>query len=56
MNEQNLYLINENADLEKEISVLQKTIQNYDNNWNKMEEPTQRDIEQLYNLNQKIMR
>ena len=42
--------------LEKEISLLQKNIQNYDNNLNMMEEPTQSDIEQLYNINQKLMR
>ena len=56
LDEQNIYLINENAQLEKEISLLQKNIQNYDNKLNMMEDPTQSDIEQLYNINQKLMR
>ena len=56
LDEQNIFLINENAQLEKEISLLQKNIKNYDNNLNMMEEPTQSDIVQLHNLNQKLMR
>ena len=56
LDEQNLFLMNENAQLEKEINLLQQNIQNYDNNLNMMEEPTQSDIEQLYNINQKLMR
>jgi len=56
LDEQNLYLINENAQLEKEISLLQQNIKNYDHDLNIMEEPTQSDIEQLYNINQNLMR
>ena len=56
LDEQNLYLINENAQLEKEISLLQQNIKNYDHDLNIMEEPTLSDIEQLYNINQNLMR
>ena len=61
LEEENLLLTKENIQLEHEINLLQKNINfynhninNYDNNLNF--EPTQNEIEQLYNLNQKIIK
>ena len=62
LEEQNLLLTRENLKLEQEIKSLKKNMRfyndnqnNYDNNFN-YEEPSQSDIEQLYNVNQKLMR
>ena len=60
LDEENSLLTKENMELEKEINLLKKNLNyynnnNYENNFN-IEEPTQSEIEQLYNINQKLMK
>lgn len=62
LEEENIILTKENLKLEQEINLLKKNMNFYNNNQNNydnnfyFEEPSQSDIEQLYNINRKLMR